>query len=295
MKLGVDYSERSSNWPAFARALVANRRTFVGRYLATDLAYMPKDRRVLTKPEAEALAAAGVDVFVWWENSPNHVGSHTEQRVLDGYNAGADDARSAAAMMEYFGQPHRPVFFCVDYDLTPDACRAYFNGVLSVLPVERVGVYGGYYVVKGLFNMGLVKYAAQTEAWSYTQGTRNPPTWEPRAQLHQWCVPGHGTYGGNIGGIECDGLEAHAEDFGQWRYGVTVAPETGDDEMTAQEHEALCRTTVRVLGTHFDVAYLRAKADGGTPEELAAILAKRTLDIAHEKAWLDPDGRIWPK
>ena len=30
-------------------------------------------------------------------------------------------------------------------------------------------------------------------------------------------------------------------------------------------------------------------------EELAAILAKRTLDIAHEKAWLDPDGRIWPK
>lgn len=246
---------------------------------------------MLTKAEAEALAAEGIDIFTWWENSPSHIGSQTEQRATAGYDAGALDAALAASTMAYFGQPDRPIYFTVDTDTTADACRAYFNGILSVLPVKHVGVYGGYYVVKGLFNMGLVKYACQTEAWSYTQGTRNPPTWEPRAQLRQWCVPGHGTYAGRIGGIECDGLEATAEDFGQWRYGVTVAPE-GDVDVTAQEHELIVRGRASDVGQSFDAAIIKALIAGDKALAAAKEIDK-TAAVAAEKAKLDPAHAFW--
>lgn len=293
MRMGVDYSERAADWPAFARALVSQGRTFVGRYLAHDPDHIASDTRAFTIAEAEALAGAGVDIFCWWENSPRHIGSETEQRALAGYDAGSEDAQLARDMMEYFGQPTRPVYFTVDTDTAADACRAYFNGVLSILPRSRAGVYGGYRVVHGLFQMDLVSYACQTEAWSYLNGTRQPPVWDPRAQLHQWTVPGHGTYAGSIGGIACDGLEALTDDFGQWRYGVVEAPE-GDEDMNDKDREALYRSTVRTLGTHFDVAFLKAKADGATSVELAELEATRERDLAHEKEWLDPEHHIWP-
>lgn len=236
MRLGVDYSTRSNNWPAFAKALKAKKRTYVGRYLASNVARIPRDTRALSKAEAEALAAAGIDIFVWWENSPDHVGSHTIRRALDGRLAGVQDAKEAAAMMVYFGQPTKPIFFTVDYDLSYTAVRAYFEGAMSVVGFDRMAVYGGYSVVEGLLKNRIVKYACQTDAWRYGRG------WYPGAQLHQWT---HGSgYAGNINGIECDGLEAVVEDFGQWRYGQTV-PEIGDDGMTPEQAEKLIESSAK--------------------------------------------------
>ena len=195
-------------------------------------------------------------------------------------------------MMAYLGQPQAPILFTVDTDTTVDAIRAYFNGCLSVLPLARMGAYGGYLVVKGLFNAGLIRYACQTEAWSYRNGTSRPPVWDERAQLRQWCVPGHGTFAGTIGGMGgIDGEEAVAEDFGQWRYGVPYAPQ-GDEDMTAQEHELLCRIRVATLSTSFDVAIIEAKQDGDAAK-VATLQAQAAIDIANEKARLDPTHVWW--
>lgn len=207
--IGVDYSRNPKNWDTFCATLKSRGYTFVGRYLPWDLAYAPRDKRALTIPECEAMTRHGIRIFAWWENSPDHIGAHTERRAWDGYVAGAEDARRARYMMEYFGQSSKPIYFCVDVDTTAARVTPYFEGVCSVLPVAQVGVYGGYAVVHGLRKSGLADYACQTEAWKYNYG------WSPYAQLRQWTVHGPGV----INGVGCDGLDAYAEDFGQWMYG----------------------------------------------------------------------------
>jgi hypothetical protein len=298
IRRGVDYSNPAADWPAFARALVSSGRTFVGRYLPYTLEYAPHDPRcLLTVREAEALAADGIDVFCWWENSPTHAGTRTERRATEGRSAGEEDAILAQAMMQYFGQPEAPIFFTVDADVDAPSVGPYFEGALSVVGFDRMGSYGGYRVTKWLLDHGLVKYACQTEAWSRLlpdgrMSSKGVLTWDPRAQLRQWTVTRPG-YPGLIGGIDCDGLDAMAEDFGQWRYGQT-RPEEGDD-MIDRDREALYRSTVRTLGTNYDVAYLKAKEQGATPEQLAAIEEERDKAIAHEREWLDPEHRLWPE
>lgn len=236
MRLGVDYSTRAADWPAFARALVCSGRTFVGRYLAYDTSRIRSDRRALTIGEAEALAAAEIDIFCWWENSPTHVASRTERRATEGRAAGEEDAILAAAMMQYFGQPEAPIYFTVDADVRPEQVTAYFEGARSVVGLARMGSYGGYAVTKWLLDKQLVRFACQTEAWSRfdsagrLSGAGNL-TWDPRAQLRQWTTTKPG-YPGRVGGLDCDGLEARALDFGQWRYGE-------GEEMTGEQYEIL--------------------------------------------------------
>lgn len=229
MQIGVDYSDQSANWASFARSLLDTGRSFVGRYLPYDLSRSSpsKDPRVLTVQEAEILASFGIDIFMWWEDSPTHRRVDTENRATDGRSAGIEDAILAHAMMQHFGQPEAPIFFTVDTDTDISQIAPYFEGAKAVVGYDRMGAYGGYFVIKGLFDKGLIKYACQTEAWSRFDSNWNMvstgnPIWDPRAQLRQW-VKTYPGYAGWIGGIECDGLDAVASDFGQWRYGREYA------------------------------------------------------------------------
>lgn len=259
MRQGVDYSRNPADWDAFCDALLARGRDFVGRYLPWDLVYAPRDKRVLTTRECEAMARHGIEIFAWWENSPSHVGYKTERRALDGYNAGAEDARRAGDMMTHFGQPERPVYFCVDTDAHYTQVTPYFEGVLSVLPLSQVGVYGGYSVVHGLCKARLAQYACQTQAWMYGRG------WSPYAQLRQWTVSKPG-YPGYIEGVQCDGLDAMVDDFGQWTYGETY--EEDDDMYSDTDRTRDAYTAKRVLATSFDVKILEAKHQGDAAEVL---------------------------
>jgi N-acetyl-anhydromuramyl-L-alanine amidase AmpD len=69
-----------------------------------------------------------------------------------------------------------------------------------------------------------------------------------------------------------------------------LRPEESD--MTAQEHELLCRIRVATLDTSFDVAILQARQDGDTAKA-AALQAQQAKDVASEKAKLDPMHVIW--
>lgn len=186
---GVDYA-----WshPGGA-ALHAAGKQFAARYLSHDAT------KNLTRTEANDLAAHGIWSVVVWET--------TAQRAGAGRAAGIADAQEAARQATAAGMPGgRPIYFAVDYDATPSAVDAYFQGVGSVLGAARVGVYGGYAVVKHCLDTGLARWAWQTPAWSGGK-------WEARAHIRQGAQT-------RINGVSVDLDTATVADYGQWQPGV---------------------------------------------------------------------------
>jgi hypothetical protein len=198
---GVDYS--------FARpsvsALHAEGYRFVARYFSYD--YPSTHGKILFAGEASSIRNAGLDLVSNWEYGASD--------ALGGYNAGVNDARKAAEQAAAAGSPpDRPIYFSVDFDATPGdqtAINAYLDGAASVIGRSRVGVYGGYYVVKRAFDAGKAKYGWQTYAWSGGQ-------WDSRAQLRQ---VQNGISAGNDAGC-CDRDVSEANDYGQWSYHVKL-------------------------------------------------------------------------
>lgn len=237
MTLGVDYPWTHPT-PA---ALAAAGAEFAMRYLSTD------HTKNLTRAEADALAARGIWSGVVWET--------TAGRALAGGAAGASDARAAAEQAAACGMPDsRPIYFAVDTDTTWDKVAPYFQGVASVLPAARVGVYGGIRIVAAAATSGLVDWYWQASAWS---GGR----WDPRAHIRQL---GYIT----IGGVQCDRNESMAADYGQWMPGRT--PITEEDDMPFSEVDIRRFVREEVLAvksdlTH-DVLYWLNQALSATPE-----------------------------
>ncbi|MFT3764458.1 MAG: DUF1906 domain-containing protein [Minicystis sp.] len=190
-RYGVDYA-----WARPSPAhLEAEGYTFVSRYLSYDTT-----GKNITAAEANALEKAGIDIVLNWEWGADD--------ALDGYNRGVEHAKAAEAQAKAVGMPaDRPIYFSVDFDATPGqqaALDAYMDGVASVIGRARTGAYGGYYVIKRLFDHGKIKWGWQTYAWSGGQ-------WDPRAQLRQ--------IQNGIENGQLDKDEARAADFGQWGAG----------------------------------------------------------------------------
>lgn len=197
---GVDYSTAPGSWPAFFATLRGRGYEFIVRYL-----YDQNDPKRLTRPELDAAFAAGLRLGCYFETS--------EGACLSGYERGANHAHRAQEQLEVLGLPaDLPVCFCIDIDADiyqlRGGCRRYFEGVLSVMPLERVGVYGGLRAVDYIRGQGLASYGIQTEAWSRfdEEGRLNgkyPVTWSRFADVRQWTNNGPG----RIGGVSCDGLD----------------------------------------------------------------------------------------
>lgn len=200
--LGLDYSGGRPSGAAVARAGYS----FVVRYLVNGLS----GRVDLSADEVSDMQANGVAVALTWERKI--IGQ--PDRATEGHGAGVADAQAAMAQANGVGLPDNPIYFCVDFDI-PDynpgnpSARAklgpvgdYFEGVLSVLPRVRVGVYGGFYAVSRVLDAGLADWAWQTAAWS---GGRE----DPRIHLYQRI----GT--AVVDGVDCDINEARKDDFGQ--------------------------------------------------------------------------------
>jgi hypothetical protein len=197
--LGVDYS--------FARpspaTLVADGYLFVGRYYAP--ADGTEDGKILFKSEADALIASGLSIIAVFEEGATN--------ALNGYSQGVTDAQVAVAQANAAGQPpNRPIFFAIDFDASADglgAIEPYFDGVASVVGLNRTGAYGGYFAINGLFNDGKIQWGWQTYAWS-------DGSWDPRAQARQ-------IQNGILNG-QADEDQSTASDFGQWGQSAPPTP-----------------------------------------------------------------------
>lgn len=188
---GVDYP-----WshPGGA-ALRAAGKQFAARYLSHDAT------KNITRAEADDLAAHGIWAVVVWETTANRAGA--------GRAAGIADAQTAVQQAAAAGMPaSRPIYFAVDYDASPSAVVAYFQGVASVVGLARTGVYGGYRVVEYLLDHRLATWAWQTAAWS-------GGLWDARAVIRQPATTIR------INGVDCDIDTAQAADYGQWMPGKT--------------------------------------------------------------------------
>lgn len=165
--------------------------------------FSPDSTKDLTAAEVISYPAGGLAVVTVYES--------TAARALAGYAAGKADAQAAEAQRKAVGLPATHVHhFAVDTDTTWAKVWPYFQGVLSVLPIARVGVYGGIKVINGAYGQGF-RYLWQTVAWSSGQ-------WSPHATIRQ---PGGTLLGG---GADID--TAEAPDFGQTPRPVT--PEVDD-------------------------------------------------------------------
>lgn len=130
--------------------------------------------KIITKDEVAALQAQGLAIGFIWESYAN--------RALEGSSAGSQDGLEALRQANLLGVPSLvPICFAVDYD-APESDQpeidAYFDGVANIIGLNRTGSYGGYWVIKRLFDNGKITFACQTYAWS-------GGNWDNRAQLRQ--------------------------------------------------------------------------------------------------------------
>jgi Domain of unknown function (DUF1906)/LysM domain len=181
----------------------------VGRYLT--VVNVQTKGKLLTHAEAQGLSAAGIGIVSTFE--------YQGTEALGGYQQGKEYAALAHEQHTAAGGPAgRPIYFGVDFDTldyaphlpnTPESARAklgeighYFQGVNDTLGGPHLtGAYGGYWVIKRLFEAGLIGLGWQTVAWSGGQRY-------PRAAMLQ-----NGFF------ASYDVNYADTDDFGQWRIG----------------------------------------------------------------------------
>jgi hypothetical protein len=200
---------------------------FVCRYLSDGGASLPG--KLLLPDEAAQLNAAGVAIVSNWET--------TADRMLGGFVAGVEDAKSADAQHRSCNGPaDRPIYFSADWDATPEQQAQiddYLRGVASVLGPDRVGIYGGYWPVSRALSNQTARWAWQTEAWSGSNV-------DPRINIFQ-----HAGFV-TVGGVQCDENDSYTSDYGQWGVGAApaaalapVAEEGNQDEMSAEDSRLL--------------------------------------------------------
>lgn len=179
---------------------------FVCRYLSDGGPGLPGKQ--LLPGEVADLVANGVGIVFNWEA--------TGTTAKGGFNAGVADAQAALqGVISAVGHdPGNPIYFSLDWDATPDdqtPINAYFQGVSSVIGIDRTGVYGGYWPVSRALDAGVVKWAWQCQAWS---GSNQ----DPRINILQRNNDGYVT----VDGVQCDQNTALTDNFGQ--YAGDVAP-----------------------------------------------------------------------
>jgi hypothetical protein len=201
MTFGLDYS---SGRPS-AAAMKAKGVSFVCRYIGSTVRGTGRSAKWLTPSEAKANHDGGRAVVVVFET--------TAKRAEAGHAAGVADAHTAVAELAYCGLPaDTVVYLAVDYDTTvgPNV-TGYFQGAASVLGLARTGGYGGYKVIKALFDKKLATYGWQTYAWSGGK-------WDARAQIQQY------SNNETVGGASVDYDRAMHANYGQWPAAGTPAP-----------------------------------------------------------------------
>lgn len=189
-------------------ALKAAGAQFVCRYIADGGTDLPNKR--ITKAEADDLRANGIAIVSNWESYAN--------RMREGYQAGKADALAAQAWHRSIGGPDSaPIYFSCDYD-QPESDQPGVNDYLRACGdvlggVDKVGIYGAYYVCKRAVDGGVARWIWQTEAWS-------GGNIDSRVNIMQRNNMGYL----KISGTDTDINDAHTDNFGQWGASTPVPP-----------------------------------------------------------------------
>jgi len=193
--------DTNRNVAAHLAHLKARGVTTIGRYYATSAA------KRLTKPEAAAICAAGLDIFVVFEDSGDPQLS-VEQ--------GVHDAQIALGQAQAVGQPAgSAIYFALEHEKQGGFTQAhvpgikrYMDGVRQVLaPTYKIGVYGDGVVCKALLDAQMVDF-------TWLSASRKHPgtpefTASGRATLIQRTPVDQ-----NIDGLSVDFNEAKQPEFG---------------------------------------------------------------------------------
>lgn len=251
---GIDYS---FSRPGGA-AIKAAGKDFVVRYCP----YPGAGGKALTKEELADLHNNGLAVVLVFES--------TAGRVKQGQMAGIADGSIVRQAMIDLGFPaDRPCYFAVDFDAAPTdqpAIDQYLRGAAEVLGVNRVGVYGSYYVVMRCHQNGTAKWLWQTYAWSGGQKYIG-------IDLYQY------QNGQKLNGGDVDFDEAYNADFGQW--GTTPK-----EDMTNQQFIQTVATVTQGQTPYSQAGmdnWLQALANGHTPESMLT-------QFLADGGWLDPNA-----
>lgn len=184
---------------AWARPTVAQIKAVGAEWVARYLS--PDKSKNLRYDEVASYTAAGLATVTVWESAAG--------RALAGFAAGKSDAQAAEVQRKALGLPgDHVIYFAVDTDTDWPHVLPYFEGVASVLPQNRVGVYGGIKVIRGAYDAGY-RFLWQTVAWS-------AGVWHPKATIRQTGVK---TLGG-----DADRDVAVFADFGQFPRPVQPKP-----------------------------------------------------------------------
>ncbi len=178
------------------------------------------DFKPVTRDYADRLRAAGLQVVSCYQFGKP--GWPTPSDFTRGYDGGVADARTAVGLHTAAGGPaSAPIFFSVDEDIDAATWKSlavqWFEGINSVLGVERTGIYGGrpqcgWAIADGVVGSSTspgYRWAWQTKAWS--RGER-----EPAAVLFQREVVTATDPGLVIDGVSVDVNDVLAADYGQW-------------------------------------------------------------------------------
>jgi hypothetical protein len=179
------------------------------------------DFKPVTREYTDGLRAAGLQVASCYQyGKPGWVDSPSD--FTRGYNGGVSDAQTALRLHAAAGGPDTaPIFFSVDDDIDADTWNGlavqWFQGINSVLGVDRTGVYGSNRTCAWAIDDGVIGYSTspghrwawQTRAWSGGQR-------EPAAVLFQKELVTASNPGVIIDGISVDVNDVLAADFGQW-------------------------------------------------------------------------------
>ena len=174
----------------------------------------------ITLPYAQALTSAGLIIVSNYQYGKP--GGTAPSDFTRGYAGGVSDARTAWQLHTAAGgAKNAPIFFSVADDINQDTWNRgalpWFQGINSVLGVQRTGVYGGYDVCQWAATSGVIgnssvsgyKWAWQTRSWS---GGRVFPA----AVLYQRVVSTASAPGPVVGGVNVDVNDVRAVDCGQW-------------------------------------------------------------------------------
>src|SRR5258707_424072 len=230
MAFGLDYSGGMPLIADMKAAGVAFVCRYTGYFSGYNLnAIATPQGKCLTPGEAKTLLASGmspVSNYEWYASRPIDDGFGNRWTTDQAFNAGVWDAHTGNAIHVGCGGPTgAALYFSADYDFNTNTdsplVAAYFKGIASVIGLARTGAYGGYWLIKFLFDNGLITYGWQTYAWS-----GSPTQWDPRAHIQTYA------HRMNMSGLEVDYDRSMQADFGQWMIGGTMVPQGWTDDGT---------------------------------------------------------------
>lgn len=225
---------------------------FVIRYVP----YQGDGGKGLTRAELTELHKYNLGVGLVFES--------VAERHKAGHAAGVADAQLSKAAAKSLGFPDNCViYFAVDFDTAEsdqDEIDDYQRGAISVLGINRVGVYGSYYVCKRCYANGTAKYLWQTYAWSGGQ------TFE---EMHVYQYQN----GGRLNGAAVDYNEAYGTEQGFYYKGGTETAFTPNDKVILDEASRSAEQASQQLfgqGDPSKVAYVEIKP--GTIATMAEVV-----------------------